>query len=123
MKKFVLYFFCLTGVCISQSLVAQSAPKQEIVKSTEGILTKTSENKHRIFFTLNMQTLNENQRSAFVNHLYSSKIITVISRISSAGELSISSAKVVAIADVEQEINRIQLLVAQLPANSNADKY
>ena len=123
MKKFVLYFFCLTGVCISQSLVAQSAPKQEIVKSTEGILTKTSENKHRIFFTLNMQTLNENQRSAFVNHLYSSKIITVISRISSAGELSISCAKVVAIADVENEINQIRQLVAQVPANTNVDKY
>jgi hypothetical protein len=123
MKKFALYFFCLTGVCISQSLAAQTNSNQEIVKASGEILTKTSENKHRIFFTLNMQTFSEKQRSAFVNHLYSSKILTVISRISESGELSISSAKVVAIADVEQEINRIQLLVAQLPANSNADKY
>ncbi|MFM2286295.1 MAG: hypothetical protein RLZZ543_1792 [Bacteroidota bacterium] len=123
MKKFVLYFFCLTGVCISQSLVAQTTSNQEIGKSTGEILKKTSENKHRTFFTLNMQSLSDNQRSAFVNQLYSSKIITVISRISEAGELSISSAKVVAIADVEQEISRIQQLVAQLPANSNADKY
>lgn len=123
MKKFALYFFCLTGVCISQSLVAQSTSNQEIVKSTEGILKKTSENKHRVFFTLNMQTLNENQRSAFVNQLYSSKILTVISRISETGELSISCAKIVAESEVEQEINRIQQLVAQLPASNNADKY
>lgn len=123
MKKFVLFFFCLTGVCISQSLVAQTTSNQEVVKSTGEILKKTSENKHRIFFTLNMQSLSDNQRSAFVNQLYSSKIITVISRISEAGELSISSAKIVAEAEVEQEISRIQQLVAQLPASSNADKY
>jgi len=123
MKKIALYFFCLTGVCISQSLIAQTITNQETVKPTEVILKKTSENKHRIFFSLNMQSLNEAQRSAFVNQLYSSKILAVISRISESGELKISCSKVFTISDAEQEINRIQQAIAQLPVNAKTDKY
>ena len=123
MKKITLVLLCLLGLLSGPTLMAQAEFAQTPVQKQDKLYQKTSENKNRIFFTVDLNEFRENQRAAFVNQLYSSQILAVISRISEKGLLEISCSKNISLNDVDKEINRISAEITKISADAGIEKY
>jgi hypothetical protein len=123
MKKITVLLLCLFGFFSMPTLVAQAEFALTPVQKQDKIYQKTSENKNRIFFTVDLNEFRENQRSAFINQLYSSQILAVISRVNEKGFLQISCSKNITLNDVDKEINRISAEIMKISADAGIEKY
>ncbi len=123
MKKITVLLLCLFGFFSMPTLVAQADFEQTPVQKQEPFYQKTSENKNRQFFTVDLNEFRENQRSAFINQLYSSQILAVISRVNEKGFLQISCSKNITLNDVDKEINRISAEIMKISADAGIEKY
>ena len=123
MKKITLLLLCVLGLLSAPTLKAQAEFALTPVQKQDKIYQKTSENKNRIFFTVDLNEFRENQRSAFINQLYSSQILAVISRVNEKGFLQISCSKNITLNDVDKEINRISAEIKKISADAGIEKY
>jgi hypothetical protein len=123
MKKITLVLLCLLGLLSTPTLLAQAEYPQSTVQKQDKIYQKIAENKNRQFFTVDLNVFRENQRAAFVNKLYSSQILAVISRVSEKGLLQISCSKNISLNDVDVEINKICSDVNTIQADAVIEKY
>ncbi len=123
MKKYTIILMCLFGIFQSQFIHAQAVVDESAAISTTPFYQKISENKNRMFFSVNMNELRENQRAAFVNQLYASKILVVNSRINEQGVLQISCSITTSLAEVDKEINRIKEEVTKVSVDAIIEKY
>ena len=123
MKKITLLLLCVLGLLSAPTLKAQAEFALTPVQKQDKIYQKTSENKNRIFFTVDLNEFRENQRSAFINQLYSSQILAVISRVNEKGFLQISCSKNITLNDVDKEINRISAEIMKISADAGIEKY
>ena len=123
MKKITLLLLCVLGLLSAPTLKAQAEFALTPVQKQDKIYQKISENKNRIFFTVDLNEFRENQRSAFINQLYSSQILAVISRVNEKGFLQISCSKNITLNDVDKEINRISAEIKKISADAGIEKY
>ncbi len=123
MKKITLLLLCVLGLLSAPTLKAQAEFALTPVQKQDKIYQKTSENKNRIFFTVDLNEFRENQRSAYINQLYSSQILAVISRVNEKGFLQISCSKNITSNDVDKEINRISAEIKKISADAGIEKY
>jgi len=104
MKK--VFFILLLFLFSKEALIAQNSLQKVTIASFEGKFSQvTTRSEKRIMYAINMNLLEtEALKASFVNRLYASKKIAVVSRINSDGVLMVSAPASFPAREIEAEI-------------------